>query len=200
MKTAFWRHATPRQRLLAIAGLLGLLFLVAGVDWHVRDWPTSGHLQDAEKRLKSFRRELASLEREDRAQQRRMDDLRRQGRTLWRKPDKNTAVLVQGGLDQAARRAGVTLQNAGTPRTARISDNLSSTDLSLRVTGGMHSLAKFLAELERSQPAFTWASCTLRPDNPRDPQGIILDGRLQALQLSPEAAEFLADPPEGGAK
>lgn len=190
-----WRHWSPRHRLLAAAAAgFALLFLGLGVDWRFRDWPTRGHLTDETKRLKGFHRELTTLEKDARARQRRTAELRRLAEPLWRKQDKNAAVEVQNGLEQAARRSGVTLQNVGAARTGRISDNLSSVDLSLRVAGSMRDVAKFLAELERSQPAFTWASCTVRPDNPREPQGVTVDGRLQAILLSPEAVPFLADP------
>jgi hypothetical protein len=58
----------------------------------------------------------------------------------------------------------------------------------------MRDISRLLAEVEEAQISFAWQSCTIRPDNIRDPREVRLNGRIEALMLSPEAAESLFGP------
>lgn len=199
MNGAGWNKLNRRQQVLAgLAVVLAVLLALSLVDFKFEDWPLPGNLRSAETTLKGLRRELATLEKEQQARERSMERLRQQARPVWTKVGKVPTVEVQAELEKVARIAKVTIQNVGAPRTTKIADNLSGVELTLRIIAPMRDISRFLLEVEKNQPPFFWATCTLRPDNPREPRAVTLDGQIRAYVLSPEAIKFLTGSKAGG--
>ena len=193
-----WQRLPKRQRgLLLVAGVLIALSLLSLVDVNLRDLPLPTSIREQERLVKSLRRDLAALEKEEQVRQRRIDKVRAQARPLWQKSGKNPSVEVQTELEKVAR-GRVTLQTIGASRLNKLSDNVSSVELPVRIAGSMRDIGRFLAELEKNEPSFFWSACTIKPDNPREPRGVLLDGRVQVLVLSADASKFLAAGSKGG--
>jgi cell division protein FtsL len=187
-----WQRLPKRQRvLLLIAAVLVVLSLLSLVDVNLHDLPLPNNVRDQERQVKTLRRDLAALEKEELLRQRRIDKVRAQAKPLWQKSGKNPSVEVQTELEKVAR-GRVTLQTIGASRLNKLSDNVSSVELPVRIAGSMREIGRFLAELEKNEPAFFWSACTIKPDNPREPRGVMLDGRVQVLVLSADASKFLA--------
>jgi len=192
-----WQNLTRRQRvLLMVAVILLFSLLLTAPELKLSGLPLPGNIRQEESQFKKLRRELAALQKEEQSRQNRLFKLRSQAKPLWSKPAKVPTVEVQSELEKVARRAHVTLQNVGAPRTTKTTDNITSVELTLRLTGSMRDIGLFLSELDKNEPAFFWATCTLRPDNPREPRGVTLDGRIQALILSADAIKFFAETKE----
>lgn len=197
----FWSRLPRRQRLLLVVALvLAVVSAASLLQLGDGELPLPGTLRREEAAVRELQRDLARLEKEERGRRAGLEQLRQQARTLWRLEGKTPAVEVQAALEGVARRAHITLQNVGAPQTLKLSENVSSVQLSLRLAGSMQEVARFLHELEQNQPAFLWASCSLRPDNPREVRGVVLDGRVRALVITPAAAALLDGDlaPKGG--
>ena len=121
--------------------------------------PLPGNIRQEENNFKQLRRELVSLQKEEQTRQNRLFTLRGQAKPLWSKPAKVPTVEVKSELEKVARRAHVTLQNVGAPRTTKVTDNITGVELTLRLTGSMRDISLFLTELDKNEPAFFWASC-----------------------------------------
>jgi hypothetical protein len=196
-----WSKLTRRQRVLVlIAVAMAALSLLSLLDLGAPDLPLPGTLARETQQVRALRRQVAALEKEERARHLWREELRQKARALWRIEGKTPAVEVQSALEQVARQARITLQNVGAPRTLKLSEHVTAVELSLRLSGSMQEASRFLYELERYQPVFQWTALSLRPDNPRQVRGVVLDGRIRALILAPEAAAVL-DPAtkKGGA-
>lgn len=192
MLTSFWQKMTFRQRvLLAVALLLGVGALANALSGSLENWPLPANIRQEERQVKQLCKELARLQQDELARRRDIEQLRQQAKVLWVKSSKLPSMEVQTELESVARRAKVVIQNIGAPRNNKLSDNISSVELSLRLGGSMRDMSRFLAELEKNDPPFFWASCNLRPDNLREPKALTLDGRVQLLILSPDASKFL---------
>jgi len=172
---------------LAVVAVAVLLF-----ETSPGEWPLPGNVQRQEQSVRQLRRELADLRKEEAGRQRWLETLRHETRSMWHnKGGKMPSVEVQGELEKVAQRAQVSIQNLGAPQTGKLSDNISGIDIALHIVGSMREVGRFLAELDKNEPGFSWLSCSIRPDNPRTPRGVILDGRVRALVLSPEAQKSL---------
>jgi hypothetical protein len=193
MKTPFAKKLGKRRRvLLLVVVLLAVLAAILLFGSGVSEWPLPGNLQREEATVRQLRDELARLRKEEATNQRWLETLRQKARPIWHiKGDKLPSVEVQNELEKVAQRAQVSIQSLGAPRTSKLAENISGIELSLHIVGSMRDVGRFLTEVEKNTPGFCWVSCSLRPDNPRTPHGVILDGRIQALALSPEAQKSL---------
>ena len=183
----------PRRRIVLLLAVLVVAALaVLFFDTSPSEWPLPGNVLRQEESVRQLRRELADLRKEEGARQRWLITLRHETRSIWHsKAGKMPSVEVQSELEKVAQRAQVSIQNLGAPQTGKLSDNISGIDIPLHIVGSMRDIGRFVAELEKTEPGFSWLSCSIRPDHPRTPHGVILDGRVRALVLSAEGEKSL---------
>ena len=88
-------------------------------------------------------------------------------------------------------------QTLGSPRITDYSDNIQQVELTVRIRASMREIARLMVEIDAADPPFFWSQCTIRPNNPKNPSGVVLSGRVAALMLKSEATKLLdADNPE----
>lgn len=174
-----------------------MLLLASSFDLQTERWPLPANLRQADEQLKGLRHELQVLEKEKAKREAAIAELQAATQPMWTRVSRMPAVEVQAELETVARSAKVTIQNVGAPRSSKITDNVTAVELTLRIVGPMRDISRFLQELERDQPPFFWSSCALRPDNPREPHAVVLDGQIRAYVLGAEAISFLF-PQKGG--
>lgn len=193
MMTRFTKKLGKRKRvlLLLVVVLVAVVGAIVLLGSGVSDWPLPGNVQREEDAVRQLRDELAKLHKEQAAHERWLDTLRQKSRAIWHtKGDKLPSIEVQSELEKVAQRAQVTIQNM-TPATSKLTENITGIQLTLRIVDSMHAVGRFLTEVDKNNPGFCWVTCTLRPDNPQAPHGVVLDGRIEALELSPEAQKSL---------
>ena len=189
MKIDSWNKLPKRQRSLFLAAaVVAVIMGLSRINFSSLPLPTT--LQAAETEVSGLRRKMVLAEDEAKERHNRIAKINRQTAAFWKKVA-SPQVEIAGELEKVARNSKITLQNMGAPRSTKISDNLMGTEISIQVTGSMHDLSLFLANLDANSPRFFWISCTITPDNARSPHGVTLNGRLQLVSLSPEAAKFL---------
>lgn len=190
---------TKKQRLSAM-GLLVVVLSVALVltygDIPYSDLPLPGNITAQRKELKRLQGTVRKLRRAHRRRERQMEDLRRVAAPFWVLGSEGSAADVRAELKRLTREAGVTLQSERLSRDKpeKFTDYVESVEITVQLTDSMKSISRFLKALEESDRAFFWKACTIRPDNPRDPKQAVLNGKIQALLLSPEATALV----EGG--
>ena len=189
MKTVAWHNIPRRRQFLLLAVVVTML--IAGLSrLNIAQLPLPGTLRKTEEEVRGLRRKMVLVEEQAKDRHARIARINRQAATFWQKVA-NPQAEMAGELEKVARRSRITLQNMGAPRSSKIGDNLTGTEISIQVTGSMHDISQFLAELDRNSPRFFWISCTITPDNPRTPRGVTLNGRLQLVSFSQDAAKFL---------
>ena len=116
---------------------------------------------------------------------------------LWRVGHRPPQAVIQEEFRALARRAHVLIRTLGSPRVSDYSDNIQQIQLTVRIRGDMEDVGNLLAEVDRASPPFFWQQCSIRPDNPRDPKGVILSGQIAALMLKSESTRLLEAVEEG---
>ncbi|MFW6367474.1 MAG: hypothetical protein ACOC0L_02295, partial [bacterium] len=69
--------------------------------------------------------------------------------------------------------------------------NIQKVELTVRIRASMREISKLLVEVDAASPPFFWTQCTIRPNNLRNPTGVVLSGRVAAFMLMPEATKLL---------
>ncbi len=192
-----WGGDQPRQRLAGLG--LTLLVLVVGLAWIGRNsLPLSGNVRKAEARAKQLRREARMLAAEKTAMEHDFQQMQLLAKPLWVKYSRPPITEIQNELGKAALRARVQIQNIGGPQAGKISENLSSLAVPVRLTGSMREISRFLVELEQNEPRLFWSACTIRPENLNDPRQVTLDGSVQMVIASAEAVKCLGEGASAG--
>ena len=188
---------SKKQRLsimaLSVIGLsVALVFTYADIPYS--DLPLPGNITAQEKELKRLRKTVKKLRRAHARRARQMDALRHVAAPFWVLDSKGSAAVVQTELDKLARSAEVTPQSVRLTRDKpeRFTDYVETVEITVQFRATMKDISRYLKTLEESDRAFYWKSCTIRPDNPRDPKQAVLNGKIQALLLSSEAAALVA--------
>ena len=190
---------SKKQR-LSVMGLFVVLLSVGLVFTYVdipySDLPLPGNIRDQEKELKRLRGTVRKLRRARRRRERQMEELRSLAAPFWVLDSKGSAAVVRAELTNLGRAEGVSPQDVDLKRDKPepFTDYVESVEISVQFRDTMKNVSRYLRMLEESDRAFYWKNCTIRPDNPREPKQVVLNGRIQALLLSPEAAALV----EGG--
>jgi len=191
----FWHRMTGRQRLLlAVAGILGVFLFLRYADLPLDALPLPANIAVQEKRLLRLRKQVTRIKREEREQQAALRELRAQSSAFWQVLDGTPTAVVPTEFRKLTMQVQVQPQTVAAPRKNRVLDmtHVSEVEFGVRLTATMRTACRLLAGLDRTRPAFYWSRCKLQPDNKRDPQNVVINGRLRALVLSPEASRFLA--------
>ncbi len=189
----FWQSlSTPYKILVAVAMVLAFVLVLAQSGVKLGGLPLPGAISREEKRLEDLQRTFKRLQKDRRQLEEDLDHLRSAARPFWSVEGRLPAAEVQSQFDKLARRARVTIQSVGAPQVHKVSEQVRSVELAVRFRGTMREVARLLAELEKSDRPFYWLSLNIRPDSLRDPKGVSLTGKIQALVLSPEAARMIS--------
>jgi len=190
-----WHKLTGRQRLLALVAVL-LAVLVAGrfAGPVLGRLPLPENIRAQERELLRRQQRLAELKARRQARDAALVRLRQQAAPFWHLQSKTPAVEVTAEFARLARQADVKIQQVGAPRTDRVANtnHVREVEFTVRLMASMREVTRLLAQLEQSPNVFLWSKCDIRPDNRRAPKAVVLNGRIKALVLSPEASRFLA--------
>ena len=196
-----WKKLPPRMRMWAlIVGVLVVALALKYANLPTDNLPLSGNIRKLEKGLVRRRKQLRKLKAKKQDREKILTELRTQARPLWMVGGgKTAAVEVQTEFQRLARQAQVKIATVGAPRANKVLDltHVREIEFAVRITASMQEISRLLAEVECSPHKFYWSSCTMRPDNKRTPQRVVLSGKIKALVLSKEATTFLAGDSEG---
>lgn len=178
---------SPRHALLLLVAILGVAFLVGAV---LKNAPNQARLDQARNLLKrqqdDFRGKLADANRRD--QRRR--DFQANLRDFWltaRDGAYNTGLAK--AVEAIAAPNNARLTSIGDVRAIQVGeDGPQSLEFTIAATVPLDNLPGFLAGLNAAQPRFFWQRCSLRPDQLRTPQNVLLTGTLRVILLSDEWA------------
>jgi hypothetical protein len=108
------------------------------------------------------------------------------------KRDGNVETMAQRRVEDAARKAGLTLSSIGRVQPQKIADGIFSVEISITSQADTAQTALFIQEIYRSDPRFYWHRISLRPDNLRNPKNVILSGNLRFVEISnPDLAALI---------
>jgi len=181
--------------LLFVTVVLAALVVVTRLELvSVGDMPWPSAIEAQEDELVKLTKRLAALQEKQNEARQEREELQRVAEPFWRPGVRAASSEVQSEYEKLGRRARVTIGTIGNPREEKVSDQVRSVEFAVRITGAMRDVSRLLVEMENAHPPFYWTGCMIRPDNARDPKGISLTGKIQALVLTDEATEII----EGG--
>ncbi|MDP7396602.1 MAG: hypothetical protein QGF67_14005 [Lentisphaeria bacterium] len=100
---------------------------------------------------------------------------------------------IQDRIEQLARRSGLQLKTVGAPNPVPVSEYVRAVDVNINSHTTMKSAAQFIQAIEENGPyRLEWFNCILRPNQPREPTGVQITGKIRAYVLSDDAAKFVA--------
>ena len=102
--------------------------------------------------------------------------------------DGDPFLKAQTVVSTAAKSSEVSLSSLGAARSDNISDGAQFVSLSIKGQAPFKQIVKFILELEQSHPKAYWKAIVLRPDNPRAPKNIVLNGTIQFIRITDKAA------------
>lgn len=177
--------------LVVVAAVLGGTVLFTRVDVPKGALPLPSTVKERKQELKEKRTDYELLVREKVKKVRRRAEIAALADPLWRSSHRPPQTVVQDEFESLARRARVVIQTLGSPRVSDHSDNIQQIELTIRLRAPMRDISNLLTEVDAAEPPFFWTQCSIRPDNPRDPSGVVLSGRVAAFMLKPEATKML---------
>lgn len=192
--------ATPNDKskrlkvMFVVTGGLALaVLLVRGPTAGILDkLPLPGTLRSLEQDLRATTTELAVLEKERSRADEALEVLRETAGRFWipsgvRQPEQE----VQSEFEKLARSARVPLQGTRGVSSKGLTDNVDSVEFTVRIRGPMREVSRLFEEMERAWPPFAWESCTITPDNPRNPSGVYVNGKIRVYMLKERAIRLL---------
>jgi len=191
----FWHKLNGRQRaMLAVVLVLAVLLGLQYVSVPLEELPLPSSIAALEGKLEKRREALAKLEAHRSEGQDALAKLGEKAGPFWQIQGKDPKVEVPNEFARLARKAQVTIQQVGAPRTEKVLDltHVRAVEFSVRLTASMREISRLMAQIERSERVFYWSRCNIRPDNKRAPKTAVLNGRIRALVLSAEASKFLS--------
>jgi hypothetical protein len=119
-------------------------------------------------------------------------ELKAQTAGFWIETSKVPVNDIQKSVDNLGRRAGMQLARVGAPREVDVSDHIKAVDISVNSTTNIEAFARFVQEIDNSEPALFFDNCSIRPDNIKNPKSIMVKGKIRALVLTKETDDFLS--------
>lgn len=100
---------------------------------------------------------------------------------------------IQDRIEQLARRSGLQLKTVGAPNPVPVSEYVRAVDVNINSHTTMKSATRFIQAIEENGPhRLEWFNCILRPNQPREPTGVQITGKIRAYVLADDAAKFVA--------
>jgi hypothetical protein len=112
---------------------------------------------------------------------------------FWIEGTKVPTNEIQKAVDRLGRRAGIQLARVGAPREVDLSDHIKAVDISVNSTTNIEAFARFIQEIDNSEPALFFDNCSIRPDNVKNPKKVMVKGKIRALVLTKETDDFLTN-------
>ena len=178
--------------------LVGGWVVVVGLrysDLPTDQFPLPGNIRTQEEELVRLQKDIEVLRLERGNRERAFTKLRTQASPFWQIRGKTPHVEVPAEFTKLARQAQVKVQTVGAPRSNKLLDlaHIREVEFSVRVTSSMREVSRLLDQVDRADHELHWKSLSLRPDNRTAPKAVVLNGRVRALVLSADAADFLAE-------
>jgi hypothetical protein len=186
------------KRMIAGLVLIALLACVALFQF-VGDfsslWPDENHIKKEIKSLKILQLELQEELNKAHCFDSRLKEFKSTGKDFWiPSRDGKVETEVHKRIEKVAKTNDLTLSNLGSLRNSKIVEGISFMELNVALDAKMEDVAKFMASLQKLSPRFAWDSCSIRPDNLRNPTMVRMNGKLKFICVtsSPHSKLFIA--------
>ena len=104
------------------------------------------------------------------------------------KRDGELPLKAQEMIENAAEKAGITLRETSETKSFRVSEYLSSNDISVKAKAPEEKIIDFINKIHELNPRFYWGNLKLSPDNLEQPKDYILSGTLRFVSIEGEKA------------
>lgn len=104
------------------------------------------------------------------------------------KRDGELPLKAQEMIEDAAEKAGITLQEMSETKSSKISEYLSSNDITVKAKAPEEKMIDFINKIHELSPRFYWGNLKLSPDNLEQPKDHILLGTLRFVSIEGEEA------------
>lgn len=194
------RAARRRKILLLLVSVLAVVFALQFSGLSFEEFPTKALIEEQAKQLRTSRKRLAKLSRENVQGENRLAELRAKASPFWTVESEQGALQeIRSNFDRIARKAMISKQQVFSPRKADLPnyDYLYEVEFSVTITATMKEITRLLYEMEKADHVFQWTQCSITVTNRRTPTEVRLNGKVRAVVLRPEAQAILANREEG---
>jgi hypothetical protein len=179
------KSKSPNKRMIAGLVLIGILAFAA-IFQFVGDfsslWPDEARIKKEIKSLQLLQLELQEELNKANGFDSRLKDFKAAGKDFWiPSRDGKIETEVHKKIEKAAKANDLTLSNLGSLRSSKIVEGTNFMELNVALDAKMEDVAKFMAALQKFSPRFAWDSCSLRPDNLRNPTMVRMTGKLKFI-------------------
>lgn len=182
---------TTRKNALLILSVLVLLTVIIFIFHNeIRQfWPSEKLIGQKLSELKASQVELQKLMDKVCVMERDYESFRNHSADFWlSQRDGNAETEAQKKIEAAAAKAGITVNSIGRVQFTKISDGIMFACINISTKAVLQDMAEFLAGLAKISPRFYWKSFSLRPENARNPQFLLLNGNIQFITITDEDA------------
>jgi len=191
----FWQNLNRKQRLMAVVVLvLAVLLLVRYSGLSSGELPLPATIRALEAERAELRERVRMLRLRRQKEDRVLAGIQALAAPFWEVERSRPEAVVPAEFQRLARENQVQVTSVREPRTREYLglEHVREVEFAFQINGTMKEVSRLLTPLARVRPAFFWSQCTIRPDPPRAPKSVRLNGKLRALVLSAEATRFLA--------
>lgn len=97
--------------------------------------------------------------------------------------------IFRDRLEKSALRALVTIRSSGNMSRKDITDGVTVFEVSFSAECKIKGLYEFLDALSQEKPRLLIQNLTIKPNNAKDPTGVLLNGTLSILSFAPAESE-----------
>jgi len=152
-------------------------------------WPNEQTISNAKKTLVASQLELQEVLNEKHKLLRHRESFVQSSKNFWlEKRDGDAAINIQKAINKAAEETKITLSSVGAAQIEKVTEGVSMVSISIRGKAPLKKIIEFIAEIEKIKPRAYWKSLVLRPDNPKKPKNIGLNGNIQFITITDEEA------------
>ena len=152
-------------------------------------WPDEKTIANTKKALVKAQMELQEeLNKKHELEQHR-ESLVKNSQDFWlEKRDGDPAINIQKKINNAASASQIALSSVGAARAEKVCEGVALVSISIRSDAPLKKIIEFMVEVEKIRPRAFWKSLVLRPENPRQPDEIVLSGNIQFINITDEEA------------
>ncbi len=182
---------TPKGKLTAALGILGiswifLLFHFAGPMDSL--FPSQSAIEAKKEALKKLQKENASLKLKMKQQKELEQRYKVFTEASWQGKDGFIETDLRSRVQEAAQKAGLTLNSLGSVKIIKINNDLSFAEIDLQATTSIEVIAAFLSQIKTIKPELSWKRFDVRMNmrfqrnaQQTDNQNLTLNGTLRVI-------------------
>lgn len=182
---------TPKGKLTVALGILGiswifLFFHFAGPMDSL--FPSQSAIEAKKEALKKLRKENASLKLKMKQQKELEQRYKVFTEASWQGKDGFIETDLRSRVQEAAQKAGLTLNSLGSVKIIKINNDLSFAEIDLQATTSIEVIAAFLSQIKTIKPELCWKRFDVRMNmrfqrnaQQTDNQNLTLNGTLRVI-------------------